>query len=378
MARKKRPLRFKIFVLIFICLIFIGGIKAIELVQKFFCDSVLDFQKLAVIDYDTDKNLIVHPLKKDIIVYNKNKLKAFNLEGIEKWDIEKEIKNPFLKSSEDIIFLGDREKGSITAVNLQGSVIWDFSIEKPIREFVCNKEGISAFYTEENGKSKIYILNIDGKEEGKIIVNKGSIMGIAISDNNMIAISVLNIDNNKIETNVALYSNKGKLLGGHKYDKEPQIVSNLFFSEDHRLMNVGDSQLMVFSKEDRVLWSEDIPDSINRIAWNKKGFIVMYLVDNKKSILDTKNRNYLSIIDIEGKKMEPIPIQGEVLGIDSKGDNIVAFTDRTLYMILETGKKLMEKKVNNDIQSVYIISDNQLVLVLKDKLEIIQVKYKER
>ncbi|QZY55114.1 DUF5711 family protein [Crassaminicella profunda] len=378
MARKRRPLRFKIFVFIFICLIIVGGMKVVALVQNFFGDHVLDFQKMATIDYDKDKNLIVYPFKKDIIVYNKNKLKAFNLEGTEKWRIEKEVKNPSVKASENLIYLTDKEAGTITAVNIQGRVVWDISLEKPIRDFVCNKEGMIALYSEEKDKSTIHIFNAEGKEEGKVIVNKGTIMDMALSDNNMIAVSVMNIDNNKIETNVALYSHEGKLLGGHKYDKEEQIVSNLFFSEDHRLMNVGDSQLMVFSKEDRVVWNKKISDSINRIAWNEQGFLVMYLVDNKKSILDTKNRNYISIVDMDKTEMDPIPIQGEVLGITSKGNSSIAFTDRTLYMILEKGKKLMEKKINNDIQSVYIISDDQLVLVLKDKLEIIQVNYKEQ
>jgi hypothetical protein len=356
----------------------VGGMKAIELVQNFFGDHVLDFQKMATIEYEKDKNIIVQPFKKEMIVYNKNKLKTFNLEGIEKWSLEKTVKNPLVKTSENSIYLVDRELGTITAVNIQGTVLWDISLEKPIRDFVCNREGRIAFYSEEKDKSSIHILNTEGKETGKVSINNGNIMAMAISDNGMIAVSVMNIDKNKIETNVALYSSGGKLLGGHKYDKEEQIVSNLFFSEDQRLMNVGDSQLMVFSKEDRVVWEKKLADSIHQIAWNEKGFIIMYLVDNKKSILDTKNRNYISIVDMEKTEVEPIPIKGDVLGITTKGDNIVAFTDRTLYIILKKGKELMEKKINNDIQSVYIISEEQLALVLKDKIEIMKIKYKEQ
>jgi hypothetical protein len=104
----------------------------------------------------------------------------------------------------------------------------------------------------------------------------------------------------------------------------------------------------------------------------------MHLVDNKKSILDTKNRNYISIVDMEKTEVDPIPIQGEIRGITTKGDHIIAFTDRTLYIISKKGKEVMEKKINNDIQAVYIISEDQLSLVLKDKIEIMQIKYKEQ
>lgn len=378
MARKRRPLRFKIFVLIFMCLMVVGGMKVVELVQNFFGDHVLDFQKMATIQYEKDKDLIVQPFKKEMIVYNKNKLKVFNLEGIEKWSLEKDVKSPLVKTSENLIYLVDREVGTITAINIQGNILWDLSLEKPIRDLVCNKEGRLVLYSEEKDKRSIHILNKEGKETGKVIVNNGNIMGIAIAENGMIAVSVMNVDKNKIETNVALYSSGGKLLGGHKYDKEEQIVSNLFFSQDQRLMNVGDSQLMVFSKEDRVVWEKKLADAIHRIAWNEQGFLIMHLVDNKKSILDTKNRNYISIVDMEKTEVDPIPIQGEIRGITTKGDHIIAFTDRTLYIISKKGKEVMEKKINNDIQAVYIISEDQLSLVLKDKIEIMQIKYKEQ
>ncbi|MCT4605834.1 MAG: DUF5711 family protein [Marinisporobacter sp.] len=378
MARKRRPLRFKIFVLIFMCLMVVGGMKVVELVQNFFGDHVLDFQKMATIQYEKDKDLIVQPFKKEMIVYNKNKLKVFNLEGIEKWSLEKDVKSPLVKTSENLIYLVDREVGTITAINIQGNILWDLSLEKPIRDLVCNKEGRIVLYSEEKDKRSIHILNKEGKETGKVIVNNGNIMGIAIAENGMIAVSVMNVDKNKIETNVALYSSGGKLLGGHKYDQEEQIVSNLFFSQDQRLMNVGDSQLMVFSKEDRVVWEKKLADAMHRIAWNEQGFLIMHLVDNKKSILDTKNRNYISIVDMEKTEVDPIPIQGEIRGITTKGDHIIAFTDRTLYIISKKGKEVMEKKINNDIQAVYIISEDQLSLVLKDKIEIMQIKYKEQ
>jgi hypothetical protein len=356
----------------------VGGMKVVELVQNFFGDHVLDFQKMATIQYEKDKDLIVQPFKKEMIVYNKNKLKVFNLEGIEKWSLEKDVKSPLVKTSENLIYLVDREVGTITAINIQGNILWDLSLEKPIRDLVCNKEGRIVLYSEEKDKRSIHILNKEGKETGKVIVNNGNIMGIAIAENGMIAVSVMNVDKNKIETNVALYSSGGKLLGGHKYDQEEQIVSNLFFSQDQRLMNVGDSQLMVFSKEDRVVWEKKLADAMHRIAWNEQGFLIMHLVDNKKSILDTKNRNYISIVDMEKTEVDPIPIQGEIRGITTKGDHIIAFTDRTLYIISKKGKEVMEKKINNDIQAVYIISEDQLSLVLKDKIEIMQIKYKEQ
>ncbi|TCO77999.1 DUF5711 family protein [Marinisporobacter balticus] len=377
MTRKRRQIRFKIMVLILIFMLILGGVKLIKTAKSLLGYGALDFQTIVTIDYENEKNLIVLPFKEDMIIYNENKLKRVTLAGEEKWKKEKVAKDPIMRTGGNLIFLANKETGQITAYDDGGNIVWEVDLKKSIGDFVCNKEGIIALYYENEENSEIHIFNMEGKEAGKIRVDQGTIIDINISDEEgNVAISVMGIEKNKIETNVALYAKEGKLLGGNTYTN--QIISNVFFSDNNQIMCVGDKKLMVFSKEDALLGSIDIPGDVNRVAWNQQGFIAMHLIDNRRTIIDTKNRNYIWIVEMEGKEESKIPIQGEVLGMDSKGENVVAFTDRTLYFIFKKGKQLMEKKIHNDIQSVYMFSDNKLILVLKNKIEIMQVKNKSK
>ncbi|QEK13512.1 PQQ-like beta-propeller repeat protein [Crassaminicella thermophila] len=377
MSRKRRPFRFKIFVLLALCILILGGAKLFNITRNFLGYGELGFQKIGTINYEKGKNLTIHPLKEEIVVYDGKILSLYNLQGDEKWSQEKEIKNAIIKSSENLFFLTDKKKGEITAYNDQGSVIWSVNLKKPISDLVCNNEGYIALYCENKENSEIYILNMNGKEEGKIIISKGTIIDITISEKEqLIALSIMNIENNKIKTNVVLYTKEGRLIGGNTYDEE--IITNLFFSDDNRLMNVGDDKLLVFGKEKGVLWKKYISDTINRVAWNDQGFIGMHIINNKKTIIDTKNRNHIWLVGIDGTEISKIPIRGEVLGMDTKDNHVVAFTDRTLYLIFKKGQKVIEKKVNNDIKNVYMLPHDRLMLVFKNKIEIMQVKWKEQ
>jgi hypothetical protein len=134
--------------------------------------------------------------------------------------------------------------------------------------------------------------------------------------------------------------------------------------------------LIAFDKGKGLLWSKEMDASLNRVSWNEEGFGVLSLVNNKKMIMDTKNRNYLMMMNMDGEEMGRVPMKGEILGVDTKGNHITAFTKRTLYFFSRTGKELGEKKVHSDIYGVHMLTDDRMVLVLNNKLEIMKVKYK--
>lgn len=378
MARKKRPLRFKIFILVMLCIFILGGMKLIYAVTSFLGNKDIDVEKIATIAYKEDKNGGVYPFTNGFFIVAGNQLKLYDTQGNEKWYIEKELYDPVVKVSETLFFLGDKETGEISAVDFQGNIQWSVYIEKSLRNMAVNQQGYIALYTEgEDGAGEILVLNPQGKEEGKIGIAKGTILDISMADGqDLLAVSVLDTQQNKIETKVVLYTKKGKLLGGNQY--EGQIITHLFFSEDHRLMKVGDENLMGFSKEKGLLWSKEVPGVINKIAWDKQGLMALNIVDHQKGIIDTKNQNYIWVVDMEGKEISKTAVKGEIIGMDIQKDDVVAFTKRTLYFISKQGRQWGEKKINNDIQWVHMFSDKQVIVGLKNKLEMMQVKYKKQ
>ncbi|WP_129599833.1 DUF5711 family protein [Anaerophilus nitritogenes] len=373
--KRRRPIRYRIFMIIFISILIFGGAQLVNIAKNLLGYGEIDFQNIVTIEYKEDKNRKVYPFLQGMVIYDQKVLKKYNIHGIEEWSINKSIKKSIITTSEKNIFLVDRETGEMIAFDDKGNKAFSINLEKPIQNMVSNKEGSIALYSENEKNTEIYTFDVEGKKQGQIIIDQGSIVDIAISNEGWVGISVMEIEDNTLETKVVLYSKEGKLLGGNKYKN--QVITNIFFSEDGDLLNVGVKKIMAFSKTNGPLWSKELPSSIGKVSWNEKGYAIFYLINHKKSIIDTKSTNYLETIDIKGKELSNLPIKGEVLGIDTYKNSFIAFTERTLYFS-KNGKELIEKKINNDIQDIYMIKENEFILVLKNKVQILKIKYKEK
>lgn len=375
MARKKKA-RTRVLVMMIIIIVFIiGSAKGITMIKNLMGRGEMEFSKLGVIQYDRSENTNIQAYGNNVAVYSDGTLTVYNDQGTALWEIQQPIERPKLVSSEQLLFLGDKEKGNIFCFDTLGNPIWTVESGQKIEDMVSNQGFIVMWSKGEEQGSTIFIYDVSGKQKGTIKLGKGDIIDGAISkDGSVVALSVLDIENDKIETNVILYGADGKLLGGNKYDN--QVIPKLFFHEDNRLFNVGDHKLIGFDKSKGLLWSKEMDASLNRVSWNEEGFVVLSLVNNKNMIMDTKNRNYLMMMDMDGQEIGRVPMKAEVLGVDTKGKNITAYTKRTLYFFTKTGKELGERKVNSDIHGVHMLTDDRMVLVLNNKLEITKVKYK--
>ena len=339
----------------------------------------LEFKKMATIPLRDKNKSLIQPFEQNFIVYEPSTqtLHAYGLDGQERWVFEEKIKDPILNSTPTHLYIGEKATGRIFCVDTLGNIDWQINLERSLRMLRSNVRGYVAVYSEDNNeKGAVYIFDMEKKQRGIINLNQGNLMDMTLSQEaDLLALSVMSIPNDKIESNVVLYNMEGKLLGGNKYGGD--IISRIYAGKEQKIVNVGDKKVIGFSKEKGLLWNKEIEDSISKTVWSEDGFIVLALINNKKTIIDAKNRNKIAIIDLEGNELSKIPLKGEVLGIDTKDERIVAFTDRTIYLLSKDGKDPIERKVNNDIQSIHMIEKDRLALVFSDKIEILRVKFKE-
>ncbi|MBF8982298.1 hypothetical protein IZY60_01980 [Lutibacter sp. B2] len=374
MPKRRKKQRINIIIFIISLLLVFSINKLIDGIEYVKGDNSVYFEKLHTIDYDKDNNSIVCPFGENIIVYENGKFKVYDKEGQVKCDVAEESKKMNIQSGKDLSFTSSEEVGVITARETLGNYVWSFETEALLKDFKCNERGDVALYLEEKDRtSNVVVLDNRGKQTGKITIKKGNIIDLAISeDGQMIGISVLNTENDILTSNVMLYSPKGRLLGGNTYKSE--VVPFIFFTKEHRLISVEDAKITSFEKESGVLWRKKIDGNLNRVAWNKDGVIIANIIEQKKNILDTKHQNSLSLIDPSGKESMKNYIKGDIIGMSINKEIAVAFTNRTLYFLTIADNTLREKKINNDIQGVYLLEGNKLALVLKDKIEIINLK----
>ncbi|KXG73882.1 DUF5711 family protein [Thermotalea metallivorans] len=373
MVRKRKPWGRWIIATLTITIFIFGSTKGIAWIKTLTGRGELELKKIGTIPYQKNEDTIIQPFENHIALYNQGKLAVYNSQGQMIWEKEQRIENPILHSSGKLLFLGDKDKGEIYSFDTLGNVVFYVKPGKAFRDMACNQGYMVLWGEEKELGGTIFIYDPKGQQKGIIHLNKGHIVDGAVSkDGEMVALSVLDVENDQLKTNVILYGAKGKLLGGNLYENE--IITKLFFHGDNRLFHVGDRHLMAFEKEKGLLWSREIDGSVHKMAWNPQGFAVLSLVNNKKMMIDTKNRNYLLAVDMDGKELGRTAIKGDILGIDTRGKNIVTFTRRTLYVFSKEGKGLGEKKVYNDLQNVCMLTNDTMVLVLSNRLEMMRIK----
>ncbi|MFZ5968251.1 MAG: DUF5711 family protein [Bacillota bacterium] len=378
MARKRRR-RGCIIVLFVVCIFILGSAKAIQLAKNLLGYGEIEFKTTAAIDKKSDENDVYQPFQQGIVVYQGEALKAYDHLGKEQWTNTKKIKRALLAISQNVIYLGDQQQGTVYCIDEQGKEKWSASLEGAISSLKSNGQGqVVAFVESEAGGGTFTIFNPDGVIAGNIAIPAGHIMDVDIGsgENGMLAVSVLSSDNYKIQSNVMLYSTTGKLLRANRYDND--VIGKTYLYGNTELLIFGDKKLIKIDKEKGQVWKKDLDESISRAAWNETGFVVLNLINRKKLIIDTKNNSTISIIDMDGKEIGNLPLKGEIIGISTKENHAAAFTSRTLYVLSKDGKLIAEKKINNDIKWVTMLDKERLIIETNNKLLLTQIKYKEQ
>ncbi|MCT4595229.1 MAG: DUF5711 family protein [Anaeromicrobium sp.] len=382
MARKSLRLSITIFILatILTSLFYKGANFILGSTKKpFNLDLIYTFE------HENTTNM-VKPFKNNIVIYENNYIKVYTKEGQIICNILAQYKKPFILTSNNIFFTGDKETGYISAKDEKGNVVWDYEVKEEIKYITNDSTGNIAFITESENKSNIKVLNELGKVKGTFSINKSSVIDMALSEGGeKVALSLLEIGNS-MKSSTALYWTKGGLIGGQTYKDE--IIPNIFFMEDDTLISIGDRHVAAFQKSG-LLWKKSIDGTLKRVAFNKKGQIALNITREKKAIIDTKRQNFILVIDKDNGEQIISGVNGKVIDMNFIDENLFFCTDRTLFFVQgDTMNKnklmgnetidqnqLKEKKINNDIKFIKKLDDTYVLLGLKDKTRVYSIKY---
>ncbi len=375
MRKKRKPLRFWIFLLLFFGILGWGIFQITDIVWGIFSKEKAVFHKIHTIPYQEDEKSFTHPFQTGIAIYDQEKIYLYDEKGQERWVVSKKIDSLIAACAKDILFCGDKNTGEITAIDSKGKNLWSVALDASLIKLKSNEAGYLAVHIKNSQKQeKIVLVNPKGKITGEILLTEGSILDFAVSEDKIIGISAVNIENDELGSYILFYSIEGEVLGGNQGSEE--VISNVFFDSKSNLFSIGTENLSSFDQKGGLRWSEEIPGTVRKIAWNPQGWAAIHLSDYKNTILDPKNQNLIWFMDSNGKGIGRTAVEGNLLGLHSRGNHLAAFTERTVYVYEKSGKFLAEKKISNDIQAVYLLPSNRLAVLFKNKLEIFEWKYR--
>lgn len=349
-----------------------GGIKLVGFLGSILSDKDLNLKKTEAIEYTERKKesskVNIKSFNGYIIKFEEKKLSTYNEDGDKLWEKELNIDNSILRGNKENIVVVDSLKGKIYYIDYEGKIKMEKSVDKEIMDVKINNNGY-VFIMLEN---EILAFDDSGEVVSNFTIPKGEIIDGDLSpDNSTIALTILVVEEKKFYSNILFYSLDGKVLAGKKFDNE--VIYKIFLNKDNNLLVLSDNSMLMMTVQDNILWEKDIEEALNKGMLTEDELLVLNLVKKTNTIIDTKNRNLISQIDLNGNVLSRTPVAGEVLGLDVIDDRIAVFTDRTIYILDKKGDKIIEKKINKDLKSISWVSKKKLLIVYRGKLEIMEI-----
>ena len=377
MANKKKRLRKRRFVLslLIIAAIIFGIIKFAEILKPVLGYKSIGLKRISTIEYTTRKQdrdrVNINSFEERVIKFEKNKLVTYDLNGEKLWEKELKMKDPIIRGNKDNIVVVNPTNGKVFYIDYRGEIKLENSLDKEVIDVEINSNG----YVLTMLKKEIFVFHPNGEIVSNFNIPKGEVFdGDLSEDNNTIALTILNVEEKKFYSNILFYSLDGKVLAGKKYDND--IIYKIFLINDSNLLALSDSRVLMISEDDKnnnVIWVKEFEENLNKGVLSDQGILVLSLINKENTIIDTKNRNIICQLNLDGNILNKTPIAGEVLGLDVIDDEILVFTDRTIYILDKKGEIILERKINRDIKTVKWISKKNILITYKDRLEIMSL-----
>lgn len=349
-----------------------GVIKFTQFLIPALGNKSVNFKRINTIEYikrkQENRKVCIESFNEYIFKFEEKKLSAYDEEGNMLWEKNLDIDNAIIGGNQNSIVVANASSGKIYYIDYEGEIKIENNLEKEIMDMKINDSGHALFMLEK----EVYVFNPNGESISNFTIPKGEVIDGDLSpDDSTIALTILVVEEKKIYSNILFYSLEGKVLAGKKFDN--RVINKIFLTSNKSLLVLGDNNILMLTDDNNILWEKDFEETLNRGVLNDKELLVLNLIMKKNTIIDTKNKNIIAGLDLNGNILNKTPVAGEILGLDAIDDKIGVFTNRTIYIIDKKGDKVLEKKINKDIKNISWISKKNILVIYKDKLEIMEM-----
>lgn len=302
----------------------------------------------------------------NIIEYRDKELTCYDNEGNTLWNKSILLEKPLVYIGNQMIYLGNRTSGEITAIDYNGQIVWKYNLSQTITYIFEQKDEVFVLTNQNDNSERVSILDNKGKLLVDEVMNTGRLIYGNISENKKnFVIVTLDVLNNAFESKLMLFSKNGNLLWERSF--ENQIVKYVEFV-DNELFVLSDDKMSMIDEDGKLLWSRDIVGEIRDVA----------VGNDKKSILLLSNNgnDFLETILANGRTKEKIEVQGNHYEIYIENKNIFLVGYNEILGIRET-YEFLKYTTRGDIKEFGII-DDKIVFFTFDEMKIGEIVRNEK
>lgn len=307
-------------------------------------------------DFETGGTYSMIPINRDILMYNKQHVKAVNTKGKTLWSVDIALSLPMVETAGDYVLVADLGGNNFAGLYKNGTQQQEFKLGNDIISAKVNKGGDTAFATATDGyKGKVTVMDKKGKELFSWNSGDGYIMDIALnSSGRYLAVAQLLSDGDQASSRIQFIDMHQKKVI-QTADWANTVIGELRFSGG-KLLSVSDAELCGFSDSGRLLYTVSFA--------GKKPSKYDISSDELLAFVTSDNRGnaVLELYSTNGKRKGQYYADSSVGSLAVCGDMVAFARQRDLIYVNQWGK--LKKKVSSahDVKNLGIFGDARTVL----------------
>ena len=321
----------------------------LKLVNPDFDKKSITFEKADYYGFETIENGIVAAYRDNIKIYNDelDEKETISVSGVD----------PNVKTSgKNMIVFYPTENKAFVKID---SKTLNIATPYYILNATINKNGYHALITEEKGfKSQVIVRDNKGTEIYKWHSSDYYITDVSISDDNKhMVLTALTTDADKIKSSIMVFSfTEEKPIS--QISKTDLTFISASFVDKNKIAIIADKKSGVYNMNLSPVWEDD---------YSQKQLFT-YSADNKNIILvygNTKSASEkvsVKIYSPSGNLKGEFIHNGEIIGIDTLGNSIIAYGKRNIYSLSQNGKVKKQLDLNVDILHAFIVKNGVFVV----------------
>lgn len=349
--------------MIFIALILIFSNSTVKSkIQNLINREEKSLDLLKEIEIDLSENYEVNNLDNQLILYDGKEIAFYDLEGTKKSVKELSGSELITKISDKEIFIADKKDTKLTAITMEGSILWQNELDKEIDEMFLRGQHLIVFTHNLQDSNYIYIFDLKGNQ----LVEKEVIDGQAITTNVFknkqgYVIGKFNLQDKELVSNLAKYSINGSLLWSQNFQNE--IIQDVKITNDNTMIITTDKKIYHMTSQKELLWSRGINGQIWDIGLDNEG--------NRLVLLMGETKENLEIIGVNGRTINKMKVENIYNKIKLYNKTIILFSDEGLLGLREN-KKNFKYNSQGEIKDI-LLSNESIFVIMNDNIKIMKV-----
>ncbi|MGE4283266.1 MAG: DUF5711 family protein [Clostridia bacterium] len=327
------------------------------------------------ITVDSSENYRFNVYKDNILLCNKNGVKAIKKSGEEEWSITMNLSDPLIQANDKYILIADKGGREVNIVT-NYSVVCTKQTEEPVMMARINDTGYFVIVTEEKGyKGKISVYSPSGQEIYKWHSVENYIIDVDVSnDGKKLAVSTIDISKGTVSAGLTFFNlTEERPYAGMVI--EGTLISTIKFYKDNSLIAIGDNQMIGFSSQGVQKWNVNYADKdLHIYDLDRDGIIALGLVEKKGGSF-LNGDSIIEIYDFDGQKKGSYQVSGEIRYMDVQ-DNLIALNKkRDICVITPQGNEIAKAVSGKDIRDIVLFNNKRDILVVsRSTLEVLELK----